>query len=330
MTTRRTFLQGASIGAGVALLGGFGAVAFAADGRPALQVLAELSARLSPLGWRQLLLDATGGELDIDATDLASELSKPLGSIDRTYPGFGDFAAAGVRAVEPGKPEESLLYHALASPTVVALRDGTELGGFPTLGEIEAIENYVYAVEPPSLDALRAQADGKPLAVVVFALQYRNTPGSVHGRHAELCFARTGIARLGTIEPFYDARRRTFVSGDPERPFDFRVVPQRFAAYLAMQMSGDRGSFGPQDFEEGDKDLQFWVPIHKLFAGSDCIEGLDLNLTLASHLFNEKLKRFHQYLPVNGYLNQWRGEDLENFPFLIREKEGDVFRATQH
>ena len=147
MTTRRTFLQGASIGAGVALLSGFGAVAFAADGRPALQVLADALARLSPLGWRQLLLDATGGELDIDAADLASELSKPLGSIDRTYPGFGDFAAAGMRAVEPGKPENSLLYHALASPTVVALRDGTELGGFPTLGEIEAIENYVYGVD---------------------------------------------------------------------------------------------------------------------------------------------------------------------------------------
>ena len=60
-----------------------------------------------------------------------------------------------------------------------------ELRGFPTLAEIEAVENYVYGVDPPTLDALRRRAAGRPLGVVVFALQYRNAPMSVHGRHAE-------------------------------------------------------------------------------------------------------------------------------------------------
>jgi hypothetical protein len=70
---------------------------------------------------------------------------------------------------------------------------------------------------------------------VVYALRYRNAPMSVHGRHAELCFARSGVARLGTLEPFYDARARNFAALDPTRPFEFRVVPRRFAAYLAVR-----------------------------------------------------------------------------------------------
>ena len=45
--------------------------------------------------------------------------------------------------IEPGHPDLSLLYHALAAPSVVATRKGTKLAGFPTLEEIETIENYI-------------------------------------------------------------------------------------------------------------------------------------------------------------------------------------------
>src|SRR5262249_55294276 len=41
---------------------------------------------------------------------------------------------------------------------------------------------------------------------------YRSAPDSVYGTHAQLCFSRAGIARLGTIEPFYDARKRNLIS----------------------------------------------------------------------------------------------------------------------
>ena len=213
-----------------------------------------------------MLLDATGGQLDIAAADLRGELSKPLAHIDRTYPGFGDFAASATRAIEPGSPDRSLLYHAFAAPTVVADRNGVDLGGFPTLAEIDALENYVYGVEPPTLDALQARVNAmspalqggetrRKLGLVVYALQYRNTPMSVHGRHAELCFARSGVARLGTIDPLYDARARNFASLDPAQPFEFRVVPRRFAVYLAAEFKG-RGGFGPQDPLPGDDKLQ--------------------------------------------------------------------------
>ena len=328
MTTRRTFLKYAGLSVGAVMVGPkFDA--FATETRPLIDGVSAACRRLAPLGWGQMLKDATGGQLDIAAADLKGELSKPL-AIDRAYPGFGDFAASATRAIEPGSPDHSLLYHAFAAPTVVADRSGAELGGFPTLAEIDALENYVYGVEPPTLEALGARVNAmspalqggetrRKLGLVVYALQYRNTPMSVHGRHAELCFARSGVARLGTIEPLYDARARNFASLDPAQPFEFRVVPRRFAVYLAAEFKGPSG-FGPQDPLPGDDKLKFWAPIHKLFSGSECIAGLNLQVGLERGLQNDELAQFHRYLDHAGLENNWSGEDLEQFPFTIKNE----------
>ena len=319
MTTRRAFLGFAAFGVG-ALAGGFRHTALAAEARPLIEGVGTACRRLAPLGWRQLLLDATGGELDITAADLRSELTRPLARIDRNCPGFGDFDVAGVRAIARGSPDRSLLYHAFASPCIVAERNGAKLGGFPTLAEIEAVENFVYGAEPPTLGEIERRAEGRTLGIVVYALQYRDTPLSVHGQHAELCFARAGIARLGSIAPFYDAERRNFVAGDAARPFDFRVVPRRFAAYIAIKMDGANRGFGPQDALPGDRDLAFWVPIHKLFSGPECIAGRDLDLELSCGLRNDELAQFHRFLELSGLQNNWGGSDLENFPFVIKDE----------
>jgi hypothetical protein len=319
-TSRRVFIKKLGLGTAAIALGDAWKFVLPRNDAPLIDAVAAACRRLAPLGWRQLLLDATGGALDIGAADLREQLTRPLARIDRGYPGFGDFDQAGTRGIEPGEPDRSLLYHAFASPTVVANRAGAALRGFPTLAEIDAVENYVYGVRPPTLDALRQRTGGLPLGIVVYALQYRNTPDSVHGRHAELCFARTGIARLGTIEPRYDARTRRFAGLDPDRPFDFRVVPQRFAAYLAVQRKGDPTSFGPQDALPDDNALSFWVPVHKLFNGDECIAGLDIALELHREVQNDELATFHKYLDLNGYQNNWRGEDLENDPFKIRNE----------
>ncbi len=319
MTTRRGFLKSAAFGMG-AVASGFSGSVLSAEPRRLLDDIASACARLAPLGWRGVLLGATGGQLDIAARDLKSELAKPLSRIDRTYPGFGDFNIAGTQAITPGDPNRSLLYHALASPTVVADHRGNRLEGFPTLAEIETVENYVYGADPPTLAELATRADGRQLGIAVFALQYCNTPSSVRGRHAELCFARVGIARLGSIEPFYDAARRIFAAGDESRPYDFRVMPRRFAAYIAVLMNGADPRFGPQDALPGDKDLGFWVPLHKLFSGRECISGLDLRLELACGLRNDELAHFHRYLDLNGLENNWTGEDLKNFPFVIKDE----------
>lgn len=329
MTTRRTFLKYAALSIGVVAVGPKFS-AFAGNARPLIDGVADACRRLAPLGWRQMLMDATGGELDIAAPDLRRELGKPLVHIDRAYPGFGDFVNAATRAIEPGRPDRSMLYHAFASPTVVADRKGVDLRGFPTLAEIDALENYVYGVEPPTMDALQARVDAmrpllhdgekrRRLGLVVYALQYRNAPMSVHGRHAELCFARSGVARLGTLEPLYDARARNFAALDPTRPFEFRVVPRRFAAYLAADFKG-RSGFGPQDPLPDDDKLQFWAPIHKLFSGPECITGLNLQVGLERGLRNDELAQFHRFLDLAGLENNWSGEVLEQFPFTIKDE----------
>ena len=69
---------------------------------------------------------------------------------------------------------------------------------------------------------------------------------------------------------------------------------------------------------EDDK-LQFWVPIHKLFDGPECIAGLDLRLEFTRGLRNDELAQFHRFLDLAGLENNWRGEDLEQFPFVIKD-----------
>ncbi len=320
-TSRRDFIKHSAMATAAFAAGGPWKFILPPNDAPLLDTVAEACRRLAPLGWRQLLLDVTAGGLDIRAADLRAQLARPLPRIDRDHPGFGDFDVAGTRGVEPGQPDRSLLYHAFASPAVATHRGGAALRGFPTLAEIDALENYVYGVQPPTLDALRARAGDLPLGIVVFALQYRNTRNSVHGKHAELCFARTGIARLGTIEPQYDGRLRGFSALDPARPFEFRVLPQRFAAYLAVKRKGDPDSFGPQDALAGDGALDFWVPLHKLFNGRECIAGMDLALELHREVRNDELATFHKFLDLNGYQNNWRGDHLANFPFEIRNEQ---------
>src|SRR5260221_10625507 len=126
--------------------------------------------RLAPLGWRSLLLAITGGQLDIKKPTgpaLRTELTKTLTAIDRTAAGFTDFALSGAKAITSGSPADSLLYHALASPNVAA-----GISGFATLKEIEAVEDFVFGVQPPTLAGLRTRAgltSAKRLSAVVFA-----------------------------------------------------------------------------------------------------------------------------------------------------------------
>ena len=299
--------------------------AHAADEPLASQVAAACR-RLAPLGWRDLMLKVTGGQLDIAASDLAAQLSKPLTAIDRNQPGFGDFNAAGTQGVTPGQPDLSLLYHAFAAPTVATSADGkTPLAGFPTLAEIAVLENYVYAAAKVDLAKIAQQArtvGGRDLAIVVYALEYRNVSQSVGGRAAQLCFSRTGVSHLGTAEPQYDGALRAFATLDPAKPFAFRAVPQRFAAFLATRIGGAGTTFGPQDVQPGDDKRDFWVPLHKLFDGPECLVGTNLTVTFASHLVNEKLRQFQRYMTMNGVPGtRFTEEQLNQYPFVLRDGE---------
>ena len=81
-TTRRTFLQGAALGVG-AFVTNSPRDALGSTRASLIEEVGSACRRLAPLGWQQLLLDATLGSLDITASDLASELGKNLPQIDR-------------------------------------------------------------------------------------------------------------------------------------------------------------------------------------------------------------------------------------------------------
>jgi hypothetical protein len=264
---------------------------------PLLDQVRDVLDRLAPLGWGDLFMKHG---LDTGAADLDAELAKPL-DVRRSMQGFEDFALEGHRGVEPGAPARSLVYHALASPRVQEGPGIPVLEDFPTLAEIDVVENYVFAAGRPTLDDLRARADNRPLAVVVFAYEYRPASHTCHKRHADLVFARTGVSRVGDAPPLYRARFRGFVPFVEEDAHAIRVSPARFGAFLAVQKSGDRAAFCPMRFrppgenEAGDEGLQFWLPVHKLFAGDECIAGLadGLRVELAASHTNEKLRRIH-------------------------------------
>jgi hypothetical protein len=274
------------------------------DGMALIDDVKALCDRLASLGWRDLLLAVTKQQLDIrqaNAAALKEEVQKPLTQIDTSFPGFEDFGSSEARGIAAGTPSRSLLYHALASPRVVRDGDGNLLRGFPTIPEIETVENLVFGIKPRTLaqivSATGATFATNHLSVIVFATEYRPAQDCAEGPNADLTFSRTGIARVGTARPQYLPDIRGFWPEDEDNPHAFRIIPIRFTAWLAAPVTGNRarvmrlGAPVP-----GDSTRTFWIPVHKLFDGRECIKGLDLSLICSARFFNMKLQRVFQSL----------------------------------
>ena len=70
--SRREFIKATSLGVGAVLA--YPAWAASGGANPRLLVGVKAACRrLAGLGWRKMLLDATGGELDLMASDLAKD-----------------------------------------------------------------------------------------------------------------------------------------------------------------------------------------------------------------------------------------------------------------
>lgn len=322
-------------------------------------LLSQAEAMLSRLakgGWDKVF--AHHG-LDITPANLFEELLRPLAKIDRTSRGFEDFSCRGVRAIEPGRPCESLLFHGLASPNVLSYRTASaekEVDCFPTPAEIELIENLVYGITPASVDELRVAARNAPLAIVVYAKEYRPAINTVHRRHADMCYSRTGVARVGTTNAKYLEEARGYLPFDEGNGKNVRVLPCRYAAYIATLVAGEAETHGPMRFIEpqqeatstagqqtdkvagvtnlptslassndpGDASRRFWVPIHKLFSGNECLSGYDLSVTLTAQHVNEKLRRAHLFFGKIGHDGGWHEPHLSKDPFVFTDKIADL------
>jgi hypothetical protein len=243
-----------------------------------LDDVADILARLAPRGWRKLLKDVTDDDLDIGAAEakLENELTKPLGTIRRMTPGFREFASEGKHAVTPGRPGESLLYHALASADVRPERNGKPSlnpDDYPTLEDLDTIENYIYS------RALVAVSSFTRPVLAVFAYQYRSLGFTTHREHADIAFSRTGVARVGTEAHEYDPILRCY---EP-RPSGDRcchVLPARYAAFIAEERTPSADDSVMRAVSV-DANLPFLFPRHKVFAGDECLfadDGTPLNL----------------------------------------------------
>ncbi|MCH6257825.1 hypothetical protein MLD52_14805 [Puniceicoccaceae bacterium K14] len=303
-------------------------------------------------GWGDLLLSvaklnisqSSAGDLEIElARDLTSD-----GSIDRDAPGFGDFNLFGVRGIEPGNPSRSLLYHAFASPGVVT-NAKYSISEYLDVSELEIIENYIFASAKRSLAAVKGIAGSRRVALCVFAYEYRVGSNTPNGKNADLCFSRTGVSRLGNKPYLYEPSVRGFIPwAEADDDSTLHVIPVRYGAFLAVGLEGKDqglGEFGPmgknflRDHPDlsytpmgnigtevpNDDDLTFWVPLHKLFSGTECLTdfvkdgGLKVGLK-GSHI-NEKLKRIQSHLSSKFYDTGWneKGYDFDDAPFAQRE-----------
>jgi len=189
------------------------------------------------------------------------------------------------------------------------------------------------------------------MAIVVLAYEYRPAVDTVHRGHADLCFSRTGVARVGTLPPRYGAAERGFLAvpgGDTE---GLCALSARYAPWIAVELKGEQGLFGPMNFDlrhrvpelsgevhpddSGDSALSFWVPLHKLFSGSECLRGLELEVDLEAGHVNEKLRRVHlelrrSHLQHGQQHPGHHDKDLSSEPFTFREGIAELSTVPDH
>lgn len=175
--------------------------------------------------------------------------------------------------------------------------------------------DYVYSVSPPTLDSLRHKARAcrwrwSRLPVNIAA------PPTPCMAGMPTCASRVPESPASAPPPCYDATLRSFLPFVDDDPHGIRVMPVRYSAYIAVQLKGDAERFGPMDFQmDLDPGLDFWVPVHKLFNGSQCLEGLNLTVTLGNHQINEKLRHVHLRHSGTG----WQEPQISQPPFVVTE-----------
>ena len=287
--------------------------------------VATICQRLAPLGWSKLLA-RHGLNLNTktlrNPRKLEEELAKKL-LVDRTVPGFEDFWPDGSCAIQAGRPSRSLLYHAFSSPLVHPASNGTvKPSYYPTLSELDSIENYIYSKNDVSLsDLMPPKKSDTKLVVAVFAYQYRIGARSANGKFASTALSRTGISRVGTTKYSYDPVRRSFWPLSRDASCEIAVMPARYAAYLAEARppGAEDAILGEQS---GDEDRTFLFPIHKLFDGTECLRESNIALKFSERHRNEKLSKFHRE-PDGAGVRVVDGFDIYKTPFVRDSGAGD-------
>lgn len=256
--------------------------------------------------WLAFLRGLTGVDLDVSQAAWPALLSQALPVV--TAHGFDDFA--GQQFIEPGCPEFSLLYHALASPRVTP-----EVDAYPSTEQLDALENYIFG----SVKYVITESDlQENYVVAVFAYEYRpayKTPDN--SPYAGMVYSRTGIGRIGDKDWNYDAITRSYTN-KPADHIDTKhiaVSPARYGVFLARKVPASAVHLYTSEGQDGYNCLTgrgrfFLQPIQKVFNGDELSGGGTL-LYAESHR-NEKLAKLSKF----GGIGIPAGADLEKAPFL--------------
>ena len=281
------------------------------------------SERSSRIGRRLARFSVTAQKLDIRAKDLAGELSKDL-PIDRSVPGFVDLNPSAKRAVEPGDPARSLLYHALASPDVhPTLNSGSAIDekNYPTWEQLDVLENYIYSLAPLS------DQDLKDAVVGVFAYEYRPKEATTHRQYADMVYSRMGIARTGTSEAVYKGVERAYtpVTGTAGK---IGVQPAAYGAFLARKFQGGNKLSLLGEGIPDDNHRTFLLPFRKLFSGPECIPKHDISVSFREQHRAEKLARIVQRVRQEDPTCVPKELDTTKPPFIRQSPDPDLVQMT--
>lgn len=220
-------------------------------------------------GWEELVKKVSGVDLNIsDPLDpkLFNIIQPKLDSVI----GCDDFI--GMQLLKPGMPAESLLYHLLASPRVRFDTDNREFI-YPTLEQIDLLENYIYALQVLTPERL----NNNNLVLAMFAYEYRPSCKTPHECHADLVFSRTGFSRVGS-QPLssYDRVNRCFTNKPANTDFEkeIAVTPARYGLFLAEYVDANHiENNAPQKLDER---MKYLLPIRKIFKNDQYLGGAGL------------------------------------------------------
>ncbi|MGB8193797.1 MAG: hypothetical protein WCF67_17830 [Chitinophagaceae bacterium] len=270
-------------------------------------------------GWIDYLNKQTGLNLNTtDPTDpeLFRKFTMPL-----TGDGLNDFA--GIRAIEPGLPSMSLLYHALASPRAKP----AEINSYPDYEQLDKLENYIYSLQKWNEQELNQEN----IFLAVLSYEYRpayKTPRFFFltpdkAKHADLVFSRTGIARIGNKSMNYDAANRSYTNLPAGIGMEkhIAVTPARYGLFLVELVTIKNEDddkiviMNPQANAETTREKRsrhFIRPIRKIFNDDN------IKITFSEYHLNEKLHKLSKIV-IGGKQfdvnSSGRDFDIEKPPF---------------
>lgn len=254
-------------------------------------------------GWADLVTRVSS--LPLNMTNISDPLlTKVFQPRLNGVPGCDDFI--GNQLICPGKPQESLLYHLLASPRI-RLDNNAPATKYPTLEQLDLLENVIYGWSPLA----PASLTGASTALAVFAYEYRPSSKTPHGYHADLVFSRSGFSRVGTQGlSEYDTINRCYTNKprDPSKDKEIAVTPARYGLFLAHMVAA--ANIENNDPQRGDETTQYLLPFRKIFNGDTALGSAKLFFSEA-HI-TERLKQLCQ-----------KDEMIkmpQNIPFRLGEK----------